>query len=133
MLMNHEMVHLATFDVSNEQDRRWRRFFGGKPYPVNEHPESLLYHYLTIPRNVAPAWYFEGIAVFLETWMSGGIGRAQGAYDEMKFRSLVRDNQPFYSNLGLVAEGTFTDFQTGYQCLFLRHAFHQLSRLYLFA
>lgn len=112
MLMNHELVHLATFDVSNEKDRKWRRFLGGKPYPVSEHPESLLYHYLAVPRMIAPAWYFEGTAVFMETWMSGGIGRAQGAYDEMKFRSLVRDHQPFYSNLGLVAEGTATDFQT---------------------
>jgi hypothetical protein len=112
MLMNHELVHLATFDVSNEQDRKWRRFFGGKPMAVRKHPESLLYHYLTVPRMVAPPWYFEGSAVFMETWMSGGIGRAQGAYDEMKFRSLVRENEPFYSNLGLVAEGTATDFQT---------------------
>ncbi|MGD2128425.1 MAG: hypothetical protein PVJ33_14625 [Lysobacterales bacterium] len=112
MLMNHEMVHVATGDVSNEQDRKWRRFFGGKPYPLSKHPETLLYHYLTVPRMVAPRWYFEGIAVFMETWMAGGVGRAQGAYDEMKFRSLVRDNAPFYSNLGLVAEGTATDFQT---------------------
>jgi hypothetical protein len=112
MLMNHELVHLASFDVSNEQDRKWRRFFGGKPLVTNQHPESLLYHYLAVPRMVAPPWYFEGTAVFMETWMSGGIGRAQGAYDEMKFRSLVRENQLFYSNLGLVAEGTATDFQT---------------------
>jgi hypothetical protein len=112
MLMNHELVHLATFDVSNDQDRKWRRFFGGKPYPVNEHPETLLYHYLTAPRMVAPRWYFEGTAVFMETWMAGGVGRSQGAYDEMKFRSLVRDDQPFYGNLGLVAEGTAADFQT---------------------
>jgi len=118
MLMNHELVHLATGDVANEQDLRWRRFFGGKPYPVNEHPETLLYHYLTVPRNVAPRWYFEGSAVFMETWMSGGIGRAQGAYDEMKFRSLVRDNQPFYDNLGLVAEGTVADFQTATNAYF---------------
>jgi len=117
-LMNHEMVHIATTDASTEQDRKWRRIFGGKPYPVNEHPETLLYHFLTTPRNVAPRWYAEGIAVFMETWMSGGIGRAQGAYDEMKFRGLVRDNQPFYSNLGLVAEGSFTDFQTGNNAYF---------------
>lgn len=112
MLMNHELVHLATFDVSNETDRKWRRFFGGKPMATRKHPESLLYHYLAVPRMVAPPWYFEGSAVFMETWMSGGIGRAQGAYDEMKFRSLVREDQPFYTNLGLVAEGTATDFQT---------------------
>lgn len=112
MLMNHELVHLAAGDVANDQDRRWRRFFGGKPYPVNKHPETLLYHYLTAPRMVAPRWYFEGTAVFMETWMAGGVGRAQGAYDEMKFRSLVRDDQPFYGNLGLVAAGTAADFQT---------------------
>ena len=118
MLMNHELVHLATGDAANEQDLRWRRFFGGKPYPVNEHPETLLYHYLTVPRNVAPRWYFEGNAVFMETWMSGGIGRAQGAYDEMKFRSLVRDGARFYGNLGLVAEGTVADFQTATNAYF---------------
>jgi hypothetical protein len=112
MLMNHELVHLATGDAANSQDLFWRRIFGGKPYPVEAHPESLLYHYLTTPRNVAPRWFFEGTATFMETWMSGGIGRAQGAYDEMKFRSMVRDGQPFYSNLGLVAEGTAADFQT---------------------
>ena len=118
MLMNHELVHLATGDGSTEADRRWRRFFGGKPYPLAQHPESLLYHYLATPRNVVPRWYTEGIAVFMETWMSGGVGRAQGAYDEMKFRSLVRDQQPFYDNLGLAAEGAVADFQTGSNAYF---------------
>lgn len=118
MLMNHELVHIATGDVANEQDLKWRRILGGKPYPVSEHPESLLYHYLTVPRNVAPRWFFEGTAVFMETWMSGGIGRAQGAYDEMKFRSLVLAKEPFYSNLGLVAEGTVADFQTATNAYF---------------
>jgi len=50
--------------------------------------------------------------VFLETWMSGGLGRAQGAYDEMVFRAMVRDEAPFYDNLGLVSEGLDVDFQT---------------------
>ncbi len=43
--------------------------------------------------------------------MSGGVGRAQGAYDEMVFRSMVRDDAHFYSNLGIVAEGSSIDFQ----------------------
>jgi hypothetical protein len=55
----------------------------------------------------------EGSATFMETWMSGGIGRAQGAYDEMVFRSMVRDDAVFYSNLGLVSRGTSSDFQVG--------------------
>ncbi len=113
MTMNHELVHVGTLDGWNEQDRRWRRFFLGKPTPEQVHPESILYFYLSTPRVVSPRWYTEGSAVFMETWMAGGIGRAQGAYDEMVFRSMVRDDAHFYSNLGLVSEGTMVDFQVG--------------------
>ncbi|MEE4219453.1 MAG: hypothetical protein V2I48_17710 [Xanthomonadales bacterium] len=113
MLMNHEMVHVATSDGWNETDAWWRRIFGGKPIATGEHPESILYNYLATPRHNAPRWYLEGSATFMETWMSGGIGRAQGAYDEMVFRSMVRDDAHFYSNLGLVSRGTSADFQVG--------------------
>ena len=113
MTMNHEMVHIATGDVWNEQDAFWRRALLGKPVPMQQHPESILYFYLAAPRAVVPRWYSEGSAVFMETWMAGGLGRAQGAYDEMVFRSMVRDNAHFYSNLGLVSEGTLVDFQVG--------------------
>ncbi len=44
--------------------------------------------------------------------MAGGIGRAQGAFDEMVFRAMVRDDAHFYSNLGLVSKGVAADFQT---------------------
>ena len=111
MIMNHEMTHVATMDVANEQDLRWRRFFGGKPRQTDRHPESIIYNYLATPRLTAPRWYQEGSATFIETWMSGGVGRAQGAYDEMVFRSMVRDDAHFYSNLGIVAEGSSVDFQ----------------------
>ena len=112
-LMNHEMVHVATMDVWNEKDAWWRRFFHGKPMPVQQHPESILYSYLATPRVSVPRWYLEGSAVFMETWMAGGFGRAQGAYDEMVFRAMVRDNAKFYSPLGLESEGTAIDFQVG--------------------
>jgi hypothetical protein len=102
-LMNHETVHVANGDVANSRDRAWRKFFGGKPAASQEHPESILYNYLTVPRLSAPRWYFEGAATFMETWMAGGIGRAQGAFDEMVFRAMVRDDAHFYSNLGLVS------------------------------
>jgi hypothetical protein len=45
--------------------------------------------------------------------MAGGLGRAQGAYDEMVFRAKVRDGTRIYSPLGLESEGTQTDFQVG--------------------
>jgi hypothetical protein len=113
MTMNHEMVHVATGDVWNEQDAWWRRVFFGKASPTQAHPESILYLYLSAPRVATPRWYTEGSAVFMETWMAGGIGRAQGAFDEMVFRAMVRDDAHFYSNLGLVSEGTRVDFLVG--------------------
>jgi hypothetical protein len=112
-LMNHETVHLATSDVASEADRRWRRLFFGKVPPQSENPESLLYGWLTVPRFMAPRWYLEGSAVFMETWMNGGLGRAQGGYDEMVFRAMVRDDAHFYDPLGLVSRGIRSDFQVG--------------------
>ena len=112
ILMNHELVHVATMDQSAGPDRFFRRLFGGKVVPVPEHPESILYFLMTTPRVASPNWYHEGIAVFMDTWMAGGLGRAQSGYDEMVFRSMVRDGTPFYDPLGLVSEGTKIDFQT---------------------
>ena len=112
-LMNHELVHVATMDVWNRTDARMRKFFGGKPMPVQEHPESILYSYLTTPRVSVPRWYLEGSAVFMETWMAGGFGRAQGAYDEMVWRAKVRDGARFYNPVGLESEGVSVDFQVG--------------------
>ena len=111
IIMNHELVHLATMDPPSRTDRAYRRLFGGKVMPVEEQPETILYFLMTTPRVAAPRWYHEGIAVFLDTWMAGGLGRAQGGYDEMVFRSMVRDGTPLYDPLGLVSEGTKVDFQ----------------------
>ena len=111
ILMNHELVHIATMDQAAGKDRMFRRLFGGKVMPVHDQPESILYFLLTSPRVAAPRWYHEGIAVFVDTWMAGGLGRAQSGYDEMVFRSMVRDGVPLYDPLGLVSEGTKIDFQ----------------------
>jgi hypothetical protein len=110
-LMNHELIHEVQGDIANEQDRRWRRFFLGKVAAESKNPESLLYSYLTVPRDTTPRWYAEGGAVFFETWMAGGLGRAQGGYDETVFRAMVRDDAHFYDPLGLESQGTKVDFQ----------------------
>lgn len=111
--MNHEVVHVAALDQAAGRDRLFRGLFRGKVRETSRHPESILYQYLTVPRRAAPRWYHEGIAVFLETWMAGGLGRAQGPYDEMVFRSMVRDSARIYDPLGLESEGTKVDFQVG--------------------
>ena len=112
-IMNHEMVHIATTDQPASRDLQYRKVFGGKVLPVAQHPETIFYQYLTAPRKSSPRWFLEGIAVFMETWMAGGLGRGQGPYDEMKFRSMVRDGARFYDPLGLVAEGVRVDFEVG--------------------
>ena len=112
-IMNHELTHVATTDIWNEEDAKWRRLFFGKVYPKWQHPESLLYSYLTVPRFTVPRWYAEGSAVFMETWMAGGLGRVQGGFYEMVFRAMVRDDAPFFDPLGLESRGTRIDFQGG--------------------
>ncbi|MGE5176168.1 MAG: TolB family protein [Hyphomicrobiales bacterium] len=111
--MNHEVVHVVALDKAAGADRIFRSLFHGKVRETSRHPETMLYGYLTLPRRAAPRWYHEGIAVFMETWMAGGLGRAQGPYDEMVFRSMVRDSSRFYDPLGLEAEGVKVDFQVG--------------------
>jgi hypothetical protein len=111
IIMNHELVHIAAMDPAARSDRAFRRLFGGKVAPVGDQPESILYFFLTTPRVAAPRWYHEGIATFMDTWMAGGLGRAQGGYDEMVFRAMVKDGTRFYDPLGLVSEGTKIDFQ----------------------
>lgn len=112
-LSNHELTHVATMDVWNSRDARWRRFFAGKPMPVEEHPETIIYNFLATPRVNSPRWFLEGSAVFLETWMAGGLGRGQGAYDEMVWRAKVRDGARIFSPLALESKGIASDFQVG--------------------
>ena len=109
----HELTHVVVSDRASPADAKFRHLFHGKVGVVAAHPESLLYNYLTVPRRTAPRWYQEGSAVFMETWLSGGRGRAQGGYDEMVFRAMVKSDAKFYDPLGLVSKGTEVDFQTG--------------------
>ena len=57
--------------------------------------------YLTNYNRYSPRWHQEGIAVFFETWLSGGYGRVLGSFDEMYFRTLVSEGKTFPSQLDL--------------------------------
>ena len=112
-VMSHELLHIVASDQVAPKDRKWRKFFGGKVVPDPVQPLSMLYAYLTTPRLYAPRWYHEGLAVFFETWMAGGYGRALGGYDEMVFRTMVENDSYFYDTVGLESEGKAIDFQVG--------------------
>jgi hypothetical protein len=131
-IMNHELLHLVSMDQATGSDLGARKFFRGKVLPTPDHPETLAYMYMTTPRVAVPSWFQEGGAVFMETWMAGGLGRAQGAYDEMVFRAMVKDDAHFYDPLGLVSEGIKSDFQVGmnsylYGTRFMSYLAHQHS------
>jgi hypothetical protein len=112
-LMHHELVHVVATDKGAGSDLRYRRLFHGKVAPIKENPMSMIYSFMTSPRWYSPRWYHEGIAVFLETWMAGGVGRVLGGYDEMAFRTMVLDKSYFFDVVGLESEGTTIDFQVG--------------------
>jgi hypothetical protein len=109
----HELVHIVAGDRATGSDSFYRSIFFGKVAPTAENPISMFYSYLTNPRWYSARWYHEGIAVFMETWMTGGKGRALGGYDEMVFRTMARDDSYFYDFVGLESEGTTIDFQIG--------------------
>jgi hypothetical protein len=110
-MMNHELVHIVALDNSSKADRFYHKLFFGKVAPSKENPLTAVYSALTSPRRYSPRWYHEGIASYVETWMSGGIGLALGSYDEMVFRTRVLNNAHIFSAQGLESEGTTTDFQ----------------------
>lgn len=112
-IMQHELVHVLTADKAARSDRLFRSLFLGKVTPDEDNPLTLAYGYLTAPRLYAPRWFMEGIAVFMETWLSGGHGRLLGCYDEMVFRALVGGNRRIYDLVALESAGTRRDFQAG--------------------
>jgi len=112
-LMHHELTHIVTTDMPNNVDRFWRGIFRGKVSTSIDDPISIMYSYLTNPRRYAPRWYHEGSAVFMESWMANTKGRVFGAYDEMVFRTRVKEDAVIYDIVGLESEGKTTDFQIG--------------------
>lgn len=112
-LASHELVHILATDKASRRDASWRRVLSGKVLPSSENPLSMVFTYLTTPRYYAPRWYQEGIAVFMETWLTGGLGRALGAYDEMVFRTKVLEDATIYDLVGLESAASRLDFQVG--------------------
>lgn len=112
-VFNHEETHIAMCDKASSLDNTWRKIFLGKVSVDARSPLSAVASYLTTPRWYSPRWYQEGIAIFMETWLNGGVGRSLGNYDEMFFRTLIHDKKKLYSVTGLDAEGNAKDFQMG--------------------
>ena len=127
-LSNHELVHTVVGDQASAGDLTARRWLGGKVAPAAEHPEIDLLQLPDQSARVVATLVPGGQRGFHGDLVRRRPGRAQGGYDEMVFRAMVRDGAEFYDPLGLVSKGTEVDFQIGGQRVSLRHALHELPR-----
>jgi len=112
-LLCHEYTHIVAAEKSGKSEVFWKSVLGGRFNVDPLHPFSALWSPLVAPRWYAPRWYHEGIAIFMQTWLDGGVGRSMAGYDEMYFRSIVDSDDELYAVVGLEAEGTASDYQTG--------------------
>ncbi len=111
-LMNHELVHILVNDQASKTESFSRSMFS-RVAPEQSQPLSVGFSLLTNHSRYTPRWHQEGIASFLETWLSGGHGRALASFDEMYFRSLVLDNKPFISPQALEGKPSEESFLLG--------------------
>lgn len=108
-LIGHELVHVVVNDQASKAESFSRSIFSKVP-PEKNQPLSIVYSLITNFGRYTPRWHQEGIAVFMETWLSGGYGRTLGNFDEMYFRSLVLEEKPFASPEVLDAKVTNVSF-----------------------
>ncbi len=111
-VLSHELVHVVVDDHASNIESTTRKIFS-KVSPEQTQPITTFYSLLTNYSRYTPRWHQEGIAVFLETWLSGGFGRTLGNFDEMFFRSMVLDSVKFPSYVELDAKTTLTNFLLG--------------------
>ncbi len=124
-LISHELAHVVVNDLATDAEAICRGMFSKVP-PEQPQPLSVFYSLLTNFSRYTPRWHQEGIAVFLETWLSGGYGRAMGSFDEMYFRSLIEEGKEFPSWRALEAKVAPTSFllETHYYLFGGRFASH---------
>lgn len=99
-LISHELVHVIVNDAEIGFESFCRSVFRKVP-PEKTQPLSVFYGLLTNYNRYSPRWHQEAIAVYFETWLSGGYGRVLGSFDEMYFRNLVYEGKQFPSQLDL--------------------------------
>ena len=93
-LLSHELVHILVNDQASDLEAAMRTVFRKVP-PEKSQPFTTIYSILTNYSRYTPRWYQEGMAVFMETWLSGGYGRTLGNFDEMYFRTLTNEGKEF--------------------------------------
>ncbi len=99
-VLNHELVHIFVNDAASNVEMFQRNIFG-KVAPVQIQPLTILYSLGGNFNRYTPRWHQEALAVYLETWLSGGFGRILGSFDEMYFRAMTADSVHFPTDIEL--------------------------------
>ncbi|MFC2136307.1 YncE family protein [Bacteroidota bacterium] len=108
-IISHELVHIIVNDQKSDIEAFMRSMFS-KVQPEKIEPLTVFYSLLTHYNRYTPRWHQEAIAVFLETWLSGGFGRIFSNFNEMYFRTMVYDKIEFPSTLMLDAKNSHNSF-----------------------
>jgi hypothetical protein len=110
-LLSHELVHIVINDQSSDIESFFRTIFS-KVAPEQSHPITVFYSLLTNFSRYTPRWHQEAIAVFIETWFSGGYGRMLSNFDEMYFRSIAASGhtEEFPTHLSLDTKTSHNSF-----------------------
>lgn len=108
-IISHELVHVFYNDMSNKFENFSRHLFG-RVVPEEYEPLTMPFSLLTNYNRFSPRWHQEGIAVFLETWLNGGMGRVLSSFYEMYFRSLVYENKTLADPLSLETKDVYYSF-----------------------
>lgn len=108
-LIGHELVHIVVNDQATAAEKVTRAVFS-KVSPESTQPMTIFYSLLTNHARYSPRWHQEGIAVFMETWLSGGYGRVLGNFDEMYFRSMAAEGRSLPSANFLDAKISYESF-----------------------
>ncbi|VAX00350.1 hypothetical protein MNBD_GAMMA22-123 [hydrothermal vent metagenome] len=95
MLISHEYLHILHLDKATKIATTWRSVFGRSPF----------FLFNTFPAASLPGWGIEGLATYIETDESRGVGRGQSSYFDMLMRLEVANgikpvhqvNQPISS------------------------------------
>lgn len=111
-LMNHELTHIMVNDQASKAQSLSRALFS-RVLPEQEQPWSVGFSLLANHTRYSPRWRQEGIAVFMETWLSGGYGRVLAGFDEMYFRSLILEKKAFPSPVELETKISDNSFLLG--------------------
>ena len=93
-ILSHELVHIIVNDQESDIEAVARSIFS-KVQPEKMEPLTIFYSLLTNYNRYSPRWHQEAIAVFMETWLSGGFGRIFSNFNEMYFRTMVLDSLGF--------------------------------------